>query len=252
MLAVSESAWNLIENLLPRSAKLGRPREHSLRSIVEGIFFVVKSGCHWRLLPEGYPPWQTVYSYFARWRGSRILYKILDVLRAKSRQREGKADSRIALVDSQSVKSGNSKASKGFDGHKRVKGRKRHFVFDSSGHLVRVMATKANRHDKGCARLLLSKSRIKSIMPNLREIHADGAYVGLPVPKGVELVLTGSLGKGFIPVPLRWKAERSISWLSGYRRLSKDYETLCRSSEEMVVIAWVMIMLKRLTGEESF
>ena len=133
-----------------------------------------------------------------------------------------------------------------------MKGRKRHFIFDSSGNLVRVMATKANRHDKGCAALLLKRCGIKRILPNLKQIHADGAYRALKVPHNVELVISGSLGKGFVPVAHRWKAERSISWLSGYRRLSKDYETLCRSSEEMIVTACVMIMLKRLTGKESF
>ena len=144
---VCDSAWIYVESAFPRKWR-GRPPIHQPRQILEAILYIAKTGCQWRLLPNNYPPWQTVYGYFRGWSLSGVLDRILDRLRKRCRHLANKDHrSRIGIIDSQSVKTTRCAATKGFDGKKMIKGRKRHLLVDSIGFLISVIVTRANLHD---------------------------------------------------------------------------------------------------------
>ena len=251
---LSDAQWNRLRSYLHIPNAQGRPRTHSLRDVLDAIFYILKSGCQWRLLPHDFPPWSSVYYHFRRFRLSGAWCLIYKALRNAERNRVGKnPDPSAAIMDSQSVKSTEEGAgSNGYDAHKNVKGRKRHLLVDTLGFPLSVYITSADVQDRVGARCLLAG--LKPFVPRLKKIWADGAYAGEKLAGWLEeqggwkldIVERDREAKGFEVLPKRWIVERTFSWLIRNRRLSKDYERLVQTSETLIEVAMIRLILKRL------
>src|SRR5215208_2949738 len=251
---LSDAQWTRLQSCLPTPKAQGRPRTHSLRDVLDAIFYVLKSGCHWRLLPHDFPPWSTVYYHFRRFRLSGLWFLILKALRAAERNRAGKdPQPPAAIMDSQSVKTVEESAyPSGYDAHKNVKGRKRHLLVDTLGLPLSIYVTSADVQDRVGARLLLAG--LGSLMPLLKKIWADGAYSGKELAKWcneqggweLEVVERDKEAKGFEVLPKRWIVERTFGWLRRDRRLTKDYERKVQTSETLIEVAIIRLILRRL------
>src|SRR5918993_1989412 len=251
---LSDAEWTRLQPYLPTPKAEGRPRTHSLRDVLDAIFYVLKSGCHWRLLPHDFPPWSTVYYHFRRFRLSGLWSLILKALHAAERKRAGKdPQPTAAIMDSQSVKTVEESAHpSGYDAHKNVNGRKRHLLVDTLGLLLSVYVCPADVQDRDGVQGLLAG--LKPLLPRLKKIWADGAYTGEKLAgwcqeQGgweLEIVERDREARDFEVLPKRWIVERTFSWLIRNRRLSKDYERLVQTSETLVKVAAIRLILRRL------
>src|SRR3954453_2721472 len=257
---LTDAQWALIEPLVParssrgRGTRGGRPLKYSRRRIVEAILYVDRTGCSWRQLPHDFPPWQTVFYYFQRWAADGTTDRIHDTLRDAVRDAAGRDPMASAgAVDSQTVPGGATvgKNSRGYDAGKRINGRKRHVVVDTLGLLIVVLVTAASVQDRdGAIRVL---DRAKMAMPSLVLIWADAAYSrraqdfaarALRILVQVVAKLGGQ--SGFVPLPRRGGVERTHAWITGHRRMSRDYERLPAHSEAMIKWAMIDLMARRL------
>jgi putative transposase len=251
---LTDEQFNLLEPLLPRPKRTGRPPA-DLRRVLDGIFYLVRSGCQWRLLPHDFPPWSTVHTWYRRWRSDGTWEKIHEALRQQVRLQAGRDPSpRSSAADSQSVKTTPQGGVKGFDSGKKVKGRKRHIWVDSLGLLLAVVVTAADVHDSraGCD---LFHSRVwAEELPRLEVVYTDSQYTAGYLDEEVfsfapfrRVVVRRPEGKeGWVKLPQRWVVERTFAWLYRSRRLSKDYERLPASSEAMIQVSMIHLMLRRL------
>lgn len=245
---LTDAQWQTIEPLFQRQQR----RKHHPRMILNALFYLNKTGCQWRWLPAGFPPWQTVYYHFRVWMRNGILEQLTDRLRRAVRLKNGRHPSpSLALLDSQSVKTSLAGGVRGFDGGKAIRGRKRHIVTDTLGLLLAVLVHSAALHDSQQAPHLLK--RLVGKVPRLRVILADSGYAGTPAGLiwrcfgwVLELVHRPGGVRGFVVVKRRWVVERTFGWFGGYRRLSKDYEHLPEVSEAMVQLCAIRLMIRRL------
>ena len=251
---LTDEQWRLIEPLLPPPATAGRREKHPRREIVNAIQYVVRTGCAWRLRPREFPPWQTVFWYFKRWRADGSLDRLHDALRDQLRDTDGRDSmASAAIVDAQSVQGADTVggATRGYDAGKKVNGRKRHIVVDTLGLLLVVLVTAASVQDRdGGARVL---ERLRFRMPSVAVVWADGGYAGRLVgyarqvlKVAVEIVRKREGQRTFEVLPRRWVVERTLSWISRCRRLAHDYERLPEHSEAMVKWAMIGLMTRRL------
>jgi putative transposase len=252
---LSDAEWSRSRSYLPARTAEARLRTHSLRDVLDAIFYIVRSGCAWRLLPHDFPPWSTVYYHFRRFRLSGLWSLILKVLRAAARKRVGKDPQPTAvIIDSQSVKTVEESAyPSGYDAHKNLKGRKRHLLVDTLGLPLSVYVTSADVQDRVGAHCLLAG--LKALLPRLKKIWADGAYTGEKLAgrckeQGgweLEIVERSSADtEGFALLPHRWIVERTLGWLMRNRRLSKDYERMVQRSETFIKVAMIRLIVRRL------
>ena len=223
-----------------------------MRLVINAVLYVVVGGVQWRMLPTTYPKWQSVYHYFRQWRDNGIWQRIHDTLRALLRQRIGKHKHPTAgSLDAQTVKASEWCDSRGFDGGKLIKGRKRHLLVDTLGLVLAVIVTTACVQDRNGARLLLRQ--LRGFCKKLRLIWVDGGYRGKLMDWVSERfrfqlrpVVRPKGSKGFVLLPRRWVVERTFAWLGQARRLCKDYERNSQSSEAFIYIAMIRLMLRRL------
>lgn len=221
--------------------------------VFEAVLYVDKTGCQWRNLPQDFPAWQTVYYFFRAWSVIGEFKDLLDSLVTQVRFQEGQApEPSVAIVDAQSVRAASYPSPKGFDGNKKVKGIKRQIAVDKNGHLFDVEMTTANVHDTKGGLMLLAL--LAASHPLIKKILADRGYRGELIElvknafgMNMEITLSGSSDGKFIPAKGRWVVERSISWFDNFRRLCRNYEDTMEVTRQMVIIAGMAMLLKRLS-----
>jgi putative transposase len=278
---LSDDEWHCISPHLPERTRRGRPRLHGLRPILDAVFYVLRSGCPWRMLPREFPPWKTVYDWFRGWRIDGTWRRLNADLRGILRVRLGRdPEPGAAIVDSQSVKTtGAGGKERGFDPAKKVDGRKRHLLVDTEGLVLEARVHSARVPDQDGIRPLLEPVRDR--FARLSHLWVDAGYQGRgkrwaeeamglsvevvrkprkPIPEKVAELWAAEWSKegkavdwqslmpprGFRVLPRRWVVQRTFAWISHNRRMAKDYERLCATGEAFIYAAMTRLMVRRL------
>ncbi|WP_328847441.1 IS5 family transposase [Streptomyces sp. NBC_00258] len=262
---LSDARWALIEPALSAwraerrryALNIGRPPEHE-REIMNAILYVDRTGVQWRYLPHDFPPWETVYGYFAKWQKGGVFAQLTGLLWRLLRHKEGRgAEPSACVIDAQSVKTSTSvpAAGQGTDAAKKIVGRKRSIVTGTLGLLLAVLVTGAGVQDSVAGTGLIDQ--VAAAHPTIRKVWVDGGYrqhlIEHAAALGIdmEIVQRTPGTRGFSPLPKRWTVERTYGWLMFHRRLARDYETLPARSEAVIQLAMTDLMARRLTGEAT-
>ncbi|MDH6229401.1 transposase [Streptomyces sp. MJP52] len=259
---VSDARWALIEPVFTawRARRTGpgvNARVHDLREIVNAILYVNRTGIPWEYLPHDFPPFKTVYDYYAKWEADGTTQQVHDLLRDRTRRAHGRStEPTAAVIDAQSVKTSANVAetSQGIDAGKKIKGRKRHVITDTLGLVLAVLVTAASVHDTTGGKLLLDD--LTAAHASVSKVWADGGYQSSILNHGAGLgidveVVQRPRTKGFEPLPKRWVIERTFGWLMQHRRLARDHEALPQRSRAMTHWAMANKMSRELTGEST-
>ncbi|MVT63950.1 IS5 family transposase [Bradyrhizobium pachyrhizi] len=249
----TDAEWALIELLMPRPSKVGRPRKTRMRSVWDAIQYIATTGCQWALLPKDFPPFTTVQYYFYRLRDSGVLDLINEALVEIARGLAGREPQpTAAIIDSQSVKATESGGPRGFDAGKKIKGRKRHIFTDTQGNLLSAIVHPANVQDRDGAPAVVTLACAS--YPTIARLFADGGYTGQKLENAlrkidgptIEIVKRPDDAKAFVIVARRWVVERTLAWLNRCRRLAKDWEASVNSAEAWLLIASTRQLVRRI------
>ena len=251
---LTDEEWAIIEPFLPVAAKRGRHVETDLREVLNALRYMARTGGGWRMLPNDFPPWQTVYWWFRRFVRRFMFRTIHDVALMLDRERSGREASPTGgVIDSQSVKAPQAKT-RGYDAGKKIVGRKRHIAVDTDGRLLMVLLTPADVSDSAGAQMILDA--IRKRWPWLRHLFADGAYDRTKLMDKaafldftIQVVKRSDSAQGFEVLHRRWVVERTFGWATRWRRLVRDYEERIDVSEAMIHIALGGILLRPIAHE---
>lgn len=255
---LTDEEWALVALLIPPAKHGGRGREHEERSLVDGVMYVLSTGCQWRYVPKDLPPRSTLHAYLAIWQDNGTLDAIHHTLYVKCREQlERETSPTACVIDSQSVKSAEKGGPRvdpnGYDAGKKIKGKKRHILVDTVGLLLHGVVHPADIQDRDGGVLVLSS--MFGLFPFLEKLFADGGYQGPKFRSGaaavlpnleVEIVKRSDHAQGFKVLPRRWVVERTLGWLGRCRRLAKDFENLTHNAIAFLRLASIRLMLRRL------
>lgn len=252
---LTDEQWALIEPLIPPAKHGGAPRTVNIRLVVNTIFYVNKTGCQWAMLPKDLAKRSTTFDYYSAWKTDGTWQNLLDTLRRQVRQAAGREpEPQKAAIDSQTVKGSEAGGPRGYDGGKKINGRKRHIVVDTMGLLMAVAVTAANLDDGTGAPAVLQHLTPEHTS-RLEEIRGDSKYNNRALERYLETsqakykitVIERPKGaQGLVHLPFRWVVERTNAWNGKYRRNSKDYERTTTSSEAMIKVSSIHLLLQRL------
>ena len=250
----TDEEWTIIEPLLPKQGRMGRPRKWDIRHIFDAIQYVLATGCQWRMLPHDFPPSSTVANYYYAWRDSGVFDRMMSELRASARVLVGRnVNPSAGIIDSQSVKTCESGGPRGYDAGKKVNGRKRHIIVDTEGFPLAMEVHKASIQDRDGAILVIEELNLEH--PLVATLFADGGYSGAKLRNALEergmtnlleIVRKPKDQVGFSVLPRRWVVERTFAWLNRCRRLSKDLERTIASSRAWMILAACRFMTRRI------
>jgi putative transposase len=246
---LTEQEWEILAPLMPAPFRVGRSRKWAWREVLDAMFFILRGGSPWRMLPECFPPRQTVYRWFCQWRDSGLFETINHHLLMLDRERVGRAASpSAAIIDSQSVKTTEAGGPRGYDAGKKVNGRKRHALVDTDGRALVLHVHLASVQDRDGAIPLLKAST--SLFPFIERVFADSAYAADRVAEAtrvaIEIVRKRPDQVGFAVLPRRWVVERFFAWINRNRRLAKDFEATIKSATAFLYAASVLLLTRRL------